>query len=77
MALLQDIDENGCIVEEQTPENMILSYEQQRWLTQRGGRKERDVKIDEFGLYVEMYSPTHENKAERVYLPETASYNVI
>lgn len=56
---------------------MLLSHEQQRWLTQHGGREDKDVKEDEFGLYVEMYSPTHENKVERVYLPKTTAYNAI
>ncbi len=56
---------------------MILSHEQQHWLKQHGGRSEQDVMIDDIGLYIEMYSPTHENKTERVYLPKTTAYNAV
>ena len=50
---------------------MILTYEQHRWLTTRGGRTEEHVKIGEEGLYVEMYHPTMPNNIEHVTLPPT------
>lgn len=52
---------------------MKIDYEQRRWLTIHGDRKEEDVLFDEKQEpYVLMFSPV--TGQEKVYLPRTGIY---
>lgn len=47
-----------------------IPYSRESWLNQHGGRDNSHIKVDENGVYVEMYSPIENTGLEKVYIPQ-------